>query len=269
MRFRRNTGALPANALPLETFHMNSSFDVLGVILARGGSLGLTGKHLRLLLGRPVIDYTIDHAAEARSLTRVVVTSDCPQVRKCASARLLTTIARPASLATDTASVQSVLLHAMDEVEQRTAWRAGAVVILYGNVPLRPVGAIDACVGKLIATGCDSVRTFCGVGKWHPGWMSRLDGDVVHACRPGSIDRRQDLEALYLHDGGCVAMSRASLERGRATPADPHAMFGEDRRGIIVGEGETVEVDCERDLFIAEAVLRQRGVAETRIRYAG
>ena len=247
---------------------LSHSKSVLGVILARAGSKGLPGKHARPVLGRPVVDYTFDAAAAARSVTRLVVSTDCPEVRRLAQERFLQTIQRPADLATDTASVQDVLLHALDHVESRGGFRADAVVILYGNVAARPDGAVDRCVDHLFTTGCDSVRTFAPTGKFHPAWMSRLDGDRVRPLRPGSVHRRQDLEPVYLHDGACVAMTRDSLLRGRTWRDDPHAMFGQKRRGVIVGEGETVEIDGERDLLLAEAVLRGRGVREWRVRMA-
>ena len=88
--------------------------------------------------------------------------------------------------------------------------------------------------------------------------MSRLEGDRVTALEPGSIHRRQDLAPLYLHDGAVVAVSRASMLRGEAHPEDPHAFFGQDRRGIQTEMGETVEIDHLRDLYWAEAVLRER-----------
>lgn len=244
--------------------------SVLGVILARAGSLGLPGKHLRPLLGRPVIDYTFDAARQAGTISRLVLSTDCPELRLRAGRRYIQSIARPDSLATADASVQDVLLHALDHVEARSDFRADAIVILYGNVPIRGEGLIDRCVDHLFRTGCDSVRSFCTVGKWHPAWMSRLAGDAGDEVQPlaaGSIHRRQDLEPVYLHDGGCVAMTRASLLRGRENAGDPHAMFGTDRRGVV-SEEAAVEVDAERDLLLAEAILRSRGLARPTIRAA-
>ena len=237
---------------------MASTLNVLGVVLARAGSKGLPNKHLLDLCGRPVISYAIDHARAARRLTRVVVSSDCPLVRRFGTVNDFDAVARPPELATDTASVQDVLLHAVDAMRAEHGFHADAVVVLYGNVPVRPDGCVDRAIEMLRATGCDSVRSFAPVGKWHPGWMSRLKGDVVEAVMPGSVHRRQDLEPLWLHDGAVVAVSRTSLERGRANPGDPHAFFGTDRRGFAVGQGDAVEVDARRDLYIAEAVLRER-----------
>jgi CMP-N-acetylneuraminic acid synthetase len=88
--------------------------------------------------------------------------------------------------------------------------------------------------------------------------MSRLEGDRVVPLHPGSIHRRQDLAPTFLHDGAVVAVSRASMLRGERTPQDPHAFFGQDRRGIQTEMGETIEIDHIRDLYWAEAVLRDR-----------
>jgi CMP-N-acetylneuraminic acid synthetase len=236
----------------------------LGVILARAGSVGLTDKHTRPLLGRALIEYTFGHASDAVLLDRVVVSTDSPGVRAAAVRAALETIDRPAELATSDASVQDVMLHALRTVEATSDFHADAVVVLYGNVPVRPAGVIDQAVWHLRETGCDSVRSFCPVGKWHPAWMSRLDGDSVEPVQPGSIHRRQDLEPLFLHDGAVVAVSRQSMLRGEQFPDDPHAFFGVDRRGVRTGMGETVEVDHLRDLYWAEAVLRDRRRPTTR-----
>jgi CMP-N,N'-diacetyllegionaminic acid synthase len=230
--------------------------NILGVILARAGSAGLKDKHLLPLLGKPVITYTFEHARCARLLTRVVVTSDSADILRLATAAGFEAIVRPASLATDKASVQDVMLHAMDDVESRSSFHADALVVLYGNVPLRAAGAIDQAVRMLQETHCDSVRSFCPVGKWHPAWMAQLAGDRVLPLHAGSIHRRQDLTPLFLHDGAVVALSRNSMLRGRAHGKDPHAFFGADRRGFQTPPGATVEIDSLHDLYFAEAVLR-------------
>jgi CMP-N,N'-diacetyllegionaminic acid synthase len=232
--------------------------NMLGVILARAGSVGLPSKHLQMLIGRSVVEYTIDYAMDSHRLTRVVASTDCPGVKRISAVRGVAVIDRPPELATADASVQGAMLHALHACEARWSVRFDGVVVLYGNVPVRPEGAIDRAIELLQKTGCDSVRSFCPLGKWHPAWMARLDGDRVESLQPGSIHRRQDLTPLFLHDGAVVAVARASMLRGESSPDDPHAFFGEDRRGIEVGAEQTVEIDSLRDLYWAEAVLRSR-----------
>lgn len=242
-----------------------SQHNVLGIILARGGSTGLPGKHLLSLLGRPVLRYTFDHARAAQRLTQTIVTSDCPKILRYAQEQGFETIARPAALATADASVQDTMLHAMHGHEQQTGFHADALVVLYGNVPARGEGVIDRGVQMLLETGCDSVRSWCPVGKWHPNWMAKLEGDKVVSLNPNSIHRRQDLTPLFLHDGAVVAVSRASMLRGEQFPDNPHAFFGVDRRGFPTQVGETVEVDQLRDLYWAEAVLREQQTLQKKV----
>jgi N-acylneuraminate cytidylyltransferase len=244
-----------ASALKTEVKLMNT----LGIILARAGSVGLVNKHLRALASKPVICHTFDHVRASRLLTRVCVTTDCPVILRIAQAEGFQVIHRPAELAGGDASVQDVMLHAMHETELRDpSFRADAVVTLYGNVAIRPAGVIDRAIAHLRETRCDSVRSFCPVGKWHPKWMSHLDGDRVVPLHAGSIHRRQDLTPTYLHDGAVVAVSRGSMLRGELMRHDPHAFFGVDRRGILTEMGETIEIDHIRDLYWAEAILRDR-----------
>jgi CMP-N,N'-diacetyllegionaminic acid synthase len=232
--------------------------NILAVIMARAGSVGLKNKHTLPLIGRPVISYTFDHAIASKLITGWVVSSDSPEILAMASDAGFHTIQRPAHLATAEASVQSVLLHALQSIERDCGYVADAVVTLYGNVPIREEGVVDRGIALLQQTKCDSVRSFCPVGKWHPKWMSRIDGDKVIPLHPGSIHRRQDLEPLYLHDGAVVACTRDALMRAAKTPDDPHAFFGRDRRAIMTAPGETVEIDQLSDLYVAEGLLRHR-----------
>lgn len=235
--------------------------NVLAVIIARAGSAGLRNKHLLPLVGKPVIQYTFEQARASRCITRTVVSTDSTDVRKLAEREFFETIARPDELATADASVQDVLLHALKTVEDRSDFHADAIALLYGNVPVRGRDVIDRAIDVLRDTQCDSVRSFCPVGKWHPAWMARIEGsenDRVIPLQQASIHRRQDLTPLFLHDGAIVAISRKSLLRGQQFPDDPHAFFGVDRRAILTEMGETIEIDHQRDLYWAEAALRER-----------
>ena len=93
---------------------MKTPMRTLGIILARAGSAGLADKHLRPLCGRPVLDYTFDHALASDRLTATVLSTDCPRLTLMALARGIRVIQRPPELATSTASVQDAMLHAME-----------------------------------------------------------------------------------------------------------------------------------------------------------
>lgn len=231
----------------------------LAVILARAGSKGLPGKNAALVAGRPMIAWTIDAAKAAQRLDATCVSTDMPEAAAVARAASLPVIERPPYLATDTATVDAAARHAVLAYEQLFQ-PVTHVVLLYANIPVRPAGLIDAAIDKLIETGADSVRSLSPVDKMHPDWMHRLDGDRMVQYRPNSIYRRQDLDPLFYHDGGVVAVTRESLFNIDAD--DPHAFFGHDRRGVI-SSGPTIDVDTPADAHVAESLLSQPVAVKT------
>lgn len=235
----------------------------LGIILARAGSKGLRDKCVRPLLGRPLIEYTFEHARDAQALDALVLTTDSVAAQQLARDWSIEVIERPAELASDTAAVDAAARHAVEAWEARRNRRVDAVVLLYANVPVRAAGVIDRAVAKLAACGADSVRTVAPVGKHHPDWLHRLEGDRMRQYRPNSIYRRQDLEPLYYHDGAVVAVTRAALFDALMTPDDKQAFLGRKRCALVQRCEDAVDVDEPLDLLIAEAVLRSRSAAET------
>lgn len=208
-----------------------------------------------------MIEYTIDHAQQARCLDAIVLTTDSTAAAEIARARGVCVVDRPEELADDSATVDAAARHALEAYEAENEFYADAIVLLYGNVPVRADGIIDRCVEHLLATGADSVRTVAPVGKMHPDWMHRLDDDRMIQFRENSIYRRQDLDPVYFHDAAVIAVTRGSLYTPPTHEEDYHAFLGRDRRAVIQQPEDTVDVDTLVDFYHAEAILRVRSEA--------
>jgi N-acylneuraminate cytidylyltransferase len=223
---------------------------VIAVVIGRAGSRGLPGKNALPLAGRPMICHTIDDARAARTVDRVVVSTDGDAIADAASTTGVEVVRRPAALASDDATVDAAVRHAVETADTP----ADLVVILYANVPVRPDGLVDRAVETLRATGADSVQSYARVGKHHPWWMVRLDDDGrVAPFHENAAYRRQDLPALWLPDGGVIAVRRTSLFT--VDESQPHAFLGADRRGIETAPDAVIDIDDVTDLHRAEARL--------------
>lgn len=232
------------------------SGGVLAVVIGRSGSKGLPRKNALPVAGIPMIAHTVRFALASRSIGRVVVSTDGAEIAGIARDEGVEVVLRPAELASDTATVDSAVRHAVQSSASPGAMREEIIVILYGNVPVRPADLADRAVARLVETGADSVQSYYRVGKTHPYWMSRIDdAGRVSQFIENRIYRRQELPPLYMPDGGVIAVRRASLFDVRE--GEPHAFFGRDRRGIETSEGEVVDVDTAVDLAVAEAILRR------------
>ena len=232
----------------------------IAVIIGRAGSRGLPDKNALPLLGRPMICYSIDAAVVSTTVGRVVVSTDGSAIAEAATTTGVDVVMRPAHLACDTARVDDAVRHAVTELHATEP----VVVMLYANVPVRPDGLIDLAVRTLAESGADSVQSYAPVGKHHPHWMVELeDGGGVVPLRADAPHRRQDLPALFLPDGGVIAVTRDSLFA--ATDADhPHAFLGRDRRGVKTAAGAVIDIDGPSDLARAEAALRTPPAAPSR-----
>lgn len=232
----------------------------IAVILARAGSNGLPNKCVLPVCGVPMISYTIGHAKASRRLDAVVLSTDSLEAARIGRSSGVLVVDRPGELATDGATVVSAVGHAVEAYEQAVGRSCDAVVILYGNIPVRAEGGIDQCIERLYATGCDSIRTVVRVSKQHPDWLHRLEDDRMVQFRRNSIDRRQDLEPVYYHNGAVIVVRRDSLFLPE-NDHDPHAFFGKDRRAVVQKEEDAVDVDTLADLYMAEAMIRANQTA--------
>lgn len=229
--------------------------NILGIIPARKGSKALPGKCVRKLLGKPVICYTIEAALASKQIDRVVLTTDDGQAKEIGRGYGVMIIDRPEELADDTARIDDALRHCCGQMEKWDGYKADVVVLLYGNVPVRAEGIIDKAIEYLIKTEADSVQTVAPVGKYHPYWMSKLEGDQLIKYIDNKMYRRQDLPKLYVIDGAVGVVKYETLMRAQGN-SDPYAFWGRDRRGLVQDVHETVDIDNLLDFYMAEAVLR-------------
>ncbi len=233
----------------------------LALILARAGSKGVPHKNRALVAGRPCVLWTIDDARESKLLSRIALTTDDPEIQKLALETGVDTIARPAELATETATIDDAARHALTTLDEPF----DAVVILYANVPVRPAALIDRAINTLAQTSAHSVQSYTTVGKHHPLWTARLNPDT-HEVTPwqgdtlnNNIHRRQDLPPAFIPDGAVLAVTTPALSLELpGIPPGPHAFLGSDRRGIETPENSVVDIDTPTDLLVAEALLRER-----------
>lgn len=237
----------------------------IAIILARAGSKGVPHKNTALIAGRPCIEWTFEHAMRSRRVGLVAVSTDDPAIRDLAHAHKLMVIDRPTHLASDTARVDDAARHAVQQLEVSAGLRCAPnrpIVILYGNVPVRPADLTDRAVELLLASNADSVQSYQPVGKHHPWWTARLADDGSVAPWEGDVlnhgvFRRQELPPAYIPDGGVIAVTKQALTLELDdVPEGPHAFFGVQRRGVVNPEGSVVDIDAPTDLLVADAILR-------------
>jgi CMP-N,N'-diacetyllegionaminic acid synthase len=229
---------------------------VLGIITARGGSKGIPGKNLKLLGGRPLIDYSID-AANDTPLDRLICSTEDQKIADAArSLGCEVPFMRPAELARDETPHLPVILHAVEWMRDHGNYRPDAVVILQPTSPLRSAADIAAALRMLELSGADSVVSVNEVtAHAHPMRMLRVDdqglatlfvnGDPVRK----RINRRQDLPKAWVMNGAVYACRTDVL-----FAAEP-SLYGDRVVAYPMPPERSISIDDQEDWAAAERAL--------------
>jgi N-acylneuraminate cytidylyltransferase len=113
--------------------------EVLAVIPARGGSKGIPRKNIRNFAGHPLIAYSIEAALLAKTVTRVIVTTDDEEIA--AVARQYgaeTPFIRPAEYAQDQTLDLPVFQHVIAWLAENENYHPDVVVQLRPTSPVVP-----------------------------------------------------------------------------------------------------------------------------------
>src|SRR5258708_4137057 len=145
---------------------------VLGIVPARGGSKGIVRKNIRVLDGKPLLAYTASAARQSVCLSRVLLSTDDPEIAEVGrAAGLDVPFLRPAELALDSTPMIDVVLHAI-RWAQDGGERYDAICLLQPTSPLRSAKTIDLCMARLWERDVDCVVSVRPVpAEYNPHWV--------------------------------------------------------------------------------------------------
>lgn len=235
---------------------MAGSPEILALIPARGGSKSVPRKNVRMVGGRPLIAWSIEQAKRSRRVSRVVVTTDDPEIAEIArGCGAEIPFMRPAELANDRSTDIEYHEHALRTLASAEGYRPDAVVNLRPTMPVRRVATIDRAIEALVARpDVDSVRSV-SLAEQTPYKMWRIGKDgllepiatLAGVAEPYN-QPRQDLPPVYWQDGYVdVVWARVVLEQ--------HSTTGRRILPFVVDEPNQ-DIDYEDSIGEAERLLK-------------
>src|SRR5690606_9045477 len=130
-------------------------------IPARSGSKSVKDKNIRVVAGKPMIAFSIEHALNSKFINRVIVSTDSEKYIEIAKQYgAETPFIRPKEYASDTALDIDVFKHALNYLKEEEMYIPDVVVQLRPTYPIRRVQDIDNMIKIIIEdSAIDSVRT--------------------------------------------------------------------------------------------------------------
>ena len=223
---------------------------VLGIVPARGGSRRVESKNLRKLGERTLVQRAIDAALESKSLARVVVSSDTPEVLRAARESGCLALHRPPQLCTDRSLAWEYVEHALTSISEEAF---DAFCIVQPSSPFTRADDIDNCARLLNEMGTRSVASVVKVDHFvHPRKLKRLDGGMLRAAFAEEKGRMAEHELEVVHArNGSVYLSRVEvLEEKRVIDEN-------DCCGYEMPRERSVDINDEMDLAFAQLLLER------------
>ena len=225
---------------------------ILGHIGARKGSRGIPGKNMRSILGKPLIDWSLDQLLESKRIDEVVVSTDCEAIYSHAISRGALPIGlRPDNLATSDSAKWDVWKHALEEAVALTG-TVTAFVDLDCTSPLRRLEDISAALDLFFRAAPDMVMSCC-VARKNP-YFNLVEPDesgFLRVSKPlnESIVARQHAPTVYEHAASTYVVDPAYLRRAKS-------LFEGRVIPYLMSPERCFDIDDELDFQIVEFLLR-------------
>jgi CMP-N,N'-diacetyllegionaminic acid synthase len=223
--------------------------SLLAIIPARGGSKGIPKKNIVTLYGKPLIAWTIEAALRAKSISRLIVSTDDPAIAAIATGLgAEVPFIRPAALSHGESTSVSAVLHAL---EQMPIFEK--VLLLQPTSPLRSSDDIDEIVAfkeKQIAPSAVSISLV----SQHPHWMFNLglSGRLTPLIKQeGEVaTRRQDLPQIYMPNGALYLADSDWIQKKLT-------FVTEETLGFVMPQERSIDIDTVDDLRLAELLMHR------------
>ena len=226
---------------------------VLAIIPARGGSKGVPGKNIKLLSGKPLIEYTTQVALQSKLLTKVLVSSDDDKIIEVAkNTGVEVPFKRPSNLSEDATPTLPVIKHAL-AYYKNIGEEFDAICLLQVTSPFRTVDFLDNALQKFINEGADSLVSVQKVPhEYNPHWTFELNEEGNLKIATGEekiISRRQELPIAYHRDGSIYITKTNVIEK-------QNSLYGKSIAYIESDKDLYVNIDTMEDWGKAELLLK-------------
>jgi len=226
---------------------MTNINKTIAIILARGGSRGLHKKNLIMLLGKPLIGWSISTALESNSISEVYVSSDDDEILDTAKLYGAKPIKRPSKLSDDQASSESGWLHALAKIPD--GFNSKAFFALQATSPFRLPIDLDDAIQKFNSGRYDTLFSVEAISD-HFIWADNGSSIIPDNFDYSSRGPRQGLTLKYLENGSFYIIDCKGFQRNK------RRQFG--KIGVYqMPKSRSFQIDCHDDLSIARGIMRE------------
>ena len=177
---------------------------ILALVPLRGGSKSIIKKNIKFIADKPLCEWTLSAAVDSQLIEEVYVSTDSQEIKKVVQSldMEVRVIDRPAELATDSSSTESVIMHFMDQID------FDCLVTIQATSPLLQSNDLDQALEYFIDKEFDSLLSVVRTKSFF--WDER--GFPIN-YNPLERPRRQEFKGTLMENGAFYITDKKILEQ--------------------------------------------------------
>lgn len=219
----------------------------VALIPARSGSRGIPEKNIKLIAGKPLIAWSIEHAISAELVDDVYVSTNSEKIARISrNYGANVPFLRPKNISTDTCSTESAVEHFCNFLDTKRL-NYENILLIQCTSPVRALGRFDSAVRFFQTKNFDSLIS---VSESHRFFWKNFDepkSDYDFKNRP----RRQDIpdaEKSFVETGSFYLFKRAKFLENKNRICGQYGLYK-------TPEEESVDIDNLVDFAFCESLL--------------
>jgi len=187
--------------------------EILSIIPARGGSKGIHLKNLKLLNGKPLLDYSVNASLKSKLISRTIVSTDHSKIFKQAEKLGAECIQRPKHLATDFSCIESVIEHCLNFLKLKENYSPDLIILLQNTSPLRTKKHIDNALTLFLNSKFDSMLS--GYMSHNFIWKINRTNVIPLNYDPKNRPNRQKFNSQFIENGAIYISKLLAFKKSK------------------------------------------------------
>ena len=224
--------------------------NALAIITARGGSKRIPRKNVKLFLGKPIIEYSIEAALQSGIFAEVMASTDDEEIAEIAKkAGAEVPFFRSPETSNDFATTADVILEVLQMYRER-GQEFDAVCCIYPTAPFVTGDAIKTAMETLEREKADTVLPVVRFSFPPQRCVMVKDGYLTAKWPEYMLMRSQDLEPLYHDCGQFYCLNTAQFLQQKTIVMEKCVPYYQNEMNVQ-------DIDTQEDWEMAELKYRR------------
>ena len=230
--------------------------NILTIIPARSGSKGIKNKNLKILNGKPLINYSIEIAKKLKKISDICISTDSREIKNIVMNYSIDFYGlRPKYLSGDSSLTVDVVKYELKKYEKILKKKYEYILLLQPTCPIRKIEHLKNIINTVMSkkNDYDSGISLRKIEADHPCRMKVLKNKKLRNLIGGTSEDmrpRQKLPPVYIRSGSYYFIKVSEMKKN-------NSLVGKKCYGLVLKALYTYNIDTIDDLNLLKMKINK------------